>query len=148
MKTLDDKATREEIISRINTLSEHSTAQWGKMNVSQMLKHCRLWEEWVLGRVHYKRQFIGRIFGRMALKGILKDDKPMMRNALSYPAFIIKDNSIDFASERAKWIALIEAHARISNPGFVHTFFGKMTEEQIGYLAYKHYDHHLRQFNS
>jgi hypothetical protein len=147
MKTLDDKATRDEIISRINTLSMHSTAQWGKMNVSQMLKHCRLWQEWVLGRRNYKRQFIGLIFGRMALKGVLKDDKPMMRNALSYPAFIIKD-SCDFTSERSKWIALIEEHAHLSNPGFVHTFFGKMTEAQIGELAYKHYDHHLRQFNS
>lgn len=147
MKTLDDKVTRDEIINRVNTLSEHSTAQWGQMNVNQMLKHCRLWEEWVLGRRHYKRQFIGRIFGRMALRGILKDDQPMMRSAPSYAAFIIKE-PCDFASERGKWIGLIEEHAHISNSGFVHTFFGKMSEEQIGYLAYKHFDHHLRQFNS
>lgn len=31
---------------------------------------------------------------------------------------------------------------------FMHPFFGKITREQIGYLAYKHDDHHLRQFNA
>jgi len=29
----------------------------------------------------------------------------------------------------------------------MHPFFGKMTKEQVGYLAYKHTDHHLWQFN-
>jgi hypothetical protein len=40
----------------------------------------------------------------------------------------------------------VEAYANYSNPGFVHDFFGKMTDEQIGIFAYKHADHHLRQF--
>jgi hypothetical protein len=45
MNSVFDKATRDELISRINTLNENSTAQWGKMNIYQMLKHCILWEE-------------------------------------------------------------------------------------------------------
>jgi hypothetical protein len=40
------------------------------------------------------------------------------------------------------------AHAHFSDPGLVHPFFGRMTPEQIGYMLYKHTDHHLRQFNS
>jgi len=35
-----------------------------------------------------------------------------------------------------------------SNDGFIHPFFGKLTKEQAGYMAYKHIDHHLRQFNA
>jgi len=45
---------------------------------------------------------------------------------------------------------LINEYSAYSFPdySFVHPFFGKMTKEQIGYHAYKHIDHHLRQFNS
>ena len=148
MKTIFDKTTRDELINRINTLTENSTAQWGKMNIYQMLKHCTLWEEMILGRVKCKRVFIGRLLGKMALKSSLKDDKPMMRNAVTSPELKVKEVDGDIASEKAKWIALIEEHAHFSNPEFVHPFFGRMTKEQVGYHTYKHTDHHLRQFNS
>ena len=147
MKTIFDQETRAKLIHRINTLNENSRAQWGKMNVYQMLKHCRLWEEMLMGKKKYKRVFIGRLFGKIALRMVLKDEKPMSRNAPTIPELKIKENG-DVSSEKAKWIALIEEHTHFSNPDFVHPFFGKMTEEQIGYFAYKHTDHHLRQFNS
>ncbi len=148
MKTVFDKTTRDELINRINTLNENSTAQWGRMNVYQMLKHCTLWEEWIAGKTKYKQVLIGRLFGKMALKSVLKDESILGRNTPTIPAFRIGENNGDVASERAKWVALIEGYEHFSNPDFVHAFFGKMTKEQIGYLAYKHTDHHLRQFNS
>jgi len=148
MKTIFDKTTRDELINRINTLTENSTAQWGKMNIYQMLKHCTLWQEMILGRVKCKRVFIGRLLGKMALKSSLKNDKPMMRHAVTSPELKVKEVDGDIASEKAKWIALIEEHAHFSNPEFVHPFFGRMTKEQVGYHTYKHTDHHLRQFNS
>jgi Protein of unknown function (DUF1569) len=148
MKTIFDKTTRDELINRINTLNENSTAQWGKMKIYQMLKHCTLWEEMIFGRKKYKRVFIGRLFGKLALKNVLKDENPLRRNSPSIPELKIKENNADIASEKKKWIALIEEYAHFSNPGLVHPFFGKMTKEQIGYFVYKHTDHHLRQFNS
>lgn len=148
MKTIYDKATRDELISRINLLNENSIPQWGKMNIYQMLKHCTLWEEMVLGRLKSRRIFIGRLFGKMALKSILSDEKPMMRNAITSPELKVKESNGNVASERTKWIALIQEQAQFSNPNFVHPFFGKMTKEQIGYFIYKHSDHHLRQFNN
>jgi hypothetical protein len=39
MKTIFDKATRDELTARINMLTENSGPNWGKMNVYQMLKH-------------------------------------------------------------------------------------------------------------
>ena len=45
MKTVFDPSVREELIKRIESLDEGRKAQWGKMNVCQMLRHCRLWEE-------------------------------------------------------------------------------------------------------
>jgi len=148
MKTVFDKATRDELITRINSLNENSTAQWGKMNIYQMLKHCTKWEEWIQSNRKNKRAFIGLLFGRMALKSVLKDESPLMRNSPTIPELIIKEHSGDIASEKKRWITLIEQYTHYSDAGFVHSFFGKMTKEQVGYMAYKHTDHHLRQFNS
>lgn len=148
MKTIFDKTTRDELISRINTLNENSTAQWGKMNVNQMLKHCILWQEMILGKKKYKQAFIGRLFGKMILKNALKDESPMKHSTPTLPEFKNLEMNCDIAAQKKEWIALIEEHTHFSNPDFVHPFFGKMTKEQIGYHAYKHIDHHLRQFNS
>ncbi|MGI8812338.1 MAG: DUF1569 domain-containing protein [Pyrinomonadaceae bacterium] len=146
MKTIFDKTTRDELIGRINSLNENSTAQWGKMNAYQMLKHCTLFEEMVLGRKKFKRSFLGRLFGKMAMKDFIKDE-PIKRNVPTLSELKIKENNGDVGSERKKWIALIEEYAHFSNSDFVHPFFGKMTEEQIGFLNYNNTDHHLRQFN-
>lgn len=150
MKTIFDKATREELIGRINSLNESNTAKWGKMNVYQMIKHCSLFDEWILGKNQpvYKQAFIGRVFGKIALKGLLKDEAPMKRNMITIAGFKIKETAGDIENQKDKWRALIHAYEHFSNPGFVHTFFGKMTNEEIGLLVYKHTDHHLRQFTA
>ncbi len=146
MKTLFDKSTRDEIIARINSLNENSIAQWGKMSVYQMLKHCAMWEEMILGKATYKQMFLGRLFGRMALKSVLKDETPLGKNSPTVPAFKITGEG-DVESQKQQWIMLLEEEANFSNLNFVHPFFGKMTTGQIGQMAYKHADHHLRQFN-
>jgi Protein of unknown function (DUF1569) len=147
MKTIFDKTTRDQLIGRINGISETAEAQWGKMSVYQMLKHCTQWEEMMLGRKKYKRAFLGRLFGKMALNNLIKDENPMKPNLPTLPEFKIVGTG-DVAAEREKWIILIDEHARSEHINFVHPFFGKLTKEQTGYLAYKHIDHHLRQFNS
>ena len=147
MKSIFEKTTRDELINRISSVSENSTAQWGKMNVYQMLKHCIIWDEWVLSKKPNKQVFMGRLFGRMALKKVLKDDSPLGRNSPTGAEFKVTETSGDIAAEKEKWISLIKQYDGFNNPVFVHLFFGKMTNEQIGYMAYKHADHHLRQFN-
>jgi len=150
MKTIFDKATRAELIGRINTLDETRTARWGTMNVYQMLRHCTLWEAWIQGtpRRTYKQAFIGRVFGTMALNNMTKDDKPLKKNIPTTKEFKIRETNGDVAAERRRWVALVEAYEHYSNPDFIHDFFGRMTREQVGQLAYKHTDHHLRQFGA
>ncbi|MBL0743397.1 DinB family protein [Chryseolinea lacunae] len=147
MKTVFDKPTRDELIRRIDSLSENDTAQWGKMSVYQMAKHCALWEEMVMGTLPIKRAFIGYLFGRLALKQSLKDDKPMGHNAPTSPKLLVKERHGDLAAEKKKWKTLLEENAQSPARNFVHPFFGTITTEQLGYHAFKHIDHHLRQFN-
>ena len=146
MKTISDQTTRDELIERIKRLNENATAQWGKMNVHQMVRHCSLWEELMLGKKKYKRSLIGFLFGRIALKSLTRDEKPLTRNTPTLPDLKIKETG-DFEKEKARWISLMMEQASYSGPEINHPFFGKMTKEQSGYLLYKHTDHHLRQFN-
>src|ERR1700761_2541093 len=105
MKLIFDNATRDELITRINALNEHSKAQWGKMTVSQMMKHCLQWDEMALGKTRYKQSFIGRLFGKMALKDMLKDEL-VKRNLPTVPSFKIQEQP-DFADTKKKWITLL-----------------------------------------
>jgi hypothetical protein len=149
MKTVFDEATRSELIRRISSLHENKEAQWGKMNVYQMAKHCSLWNEWVHGRNNpiYTRSFLGRIFGKWALKSSVKDETPMQRNIPTSRDLVIKEETGNLELQKKKWMEFIAAYAQYSNPAFVHDFFGIMTREEIGIFAYKHSDHHLRQFS-
>ncbi|SHN00557.1 DUF1569 domain-containing protein [Mucilaginibacter sp. OK098] len=147
MKTIFDKTTRDELIARINTLNENSTAQWGKMDIYQVLKHCTLYEEMLLGKRKFKRMFLGRLFGKIALKELIGDESQIKQNLPTIPEMKVNVNNGDIVVEKQHWITLINEHAHSSNPEFVHAFCGKVTKEQSGYLSYKHTDHHLRQFN-
>jgi hypothetical protein len=118
------------------------------MNVYQMLKHCTLSEEMYLGITVYKRAFIGRLFGKVALKSMLKDDSPLARNNPTVPQCKVTEQNGDVAAQKKQWIELVEEYGKTTKTDFEHTFFGKMTREQMGQLAYKHLDHHLRQFSN
>lgn len=145
MKTVLDKVTRDELTARISSLSENSAALWGKMNVYQMTKHCTLWEEMTQTNKKQKRAFVGLIFGKMALRKVLKDDAPLAHSTPTLPELRITGDG-DVAAEKAKWIILIGGYEHFATTDYEHPFFGKMTREQVGQLAYKHTDHHLRQF--
>ena len=146
MKQLFDAEVRAEVIKRINSLETSSTALWGKMSVHQMVKHCIIWDEWVQGthKPVYKQLLIGWIFGRMALKGNVKDDRPIKKNMPTGRDFTVKEEGGDLEVLKSAWIALLGGYAHYSNPAFVHDFFGRMTRDEIGIFAYKHADHHLQ----
>jgi len=148
MKTIFDKNIRVKLSERIGQINQNDKAQWGKMNTFQMLKHNTYWNSWILGKDDhtYKQEFIGKIFGKMALRKMIKNEKPFDKNIPTSAQFKVKESNGDLESEKSKWISLIREYENYSNPNFVHDFFGKMTKEQIGVLVYKHTDHHLRQF--
>ncbi len=148
MQTVFDNSTREKLINRIKLLDSSHKAHWGKMNVFQMLKHNTYWNGWILGKDDhsYYHAFMGKIFGKIALWRMIKDEKPFDKNIPASDQFIVKELSGDLEFEKSKCISLIEEYENFNNPDFIHDFFGKMTRDQIGVLVYKHTDHHLRQF--
>ena len=148
MKSVFDITTRNELVERIKSLNPENSAQWGRMNVYQMVKHCTLHEDMVLGKLKIKRVFIGRLMGGMLLKKVLKDDKPFGKNSPTSSLLKTLRESGDIEQQKKEWIDRLDQYATYTDPDFIHPFFGPMTKDQIGFFASKHVDHHLRQFGA
>lgn len=148
IKTILDPKLRDETIQRVQQLKSNLIPIWGTMNAYQMLKHCRLFEAWIhgIGEWDYSSSRSTPLQAAEALANITSDDTPLILFAPSSEILIVTDTEGDFETEKNTWIDYLKRYKSYSNPAFVHDFFGKMTEEQIGILAYKHTDHHLRQF--
>lgn len=148
MKNVFDVQTINEFKQRINALNANSQAKWGKMTVYQMLKHCTENEKLMLQERKFKRVFLGRIFGKMALKASIKDAKPFSHNSPTHPDLVIKSDG-DVEKQKDLWIEMLSKYPKKTKKdfiGFLHPFFGKMDKEQVNKWTYKHVDHHLRQF--
>ena len=148
MKNLFEPGTTKEIRERIGRLGPTSQRQWGKMSAAQAMAHCSVGMEWAVGDNNPPRMFIGRIIGPVAKSQLLKDEKPMGRNAPTAKSLVVKDDR-DLGKECARLSSLVERFAAGGPQGCTshpHTFFGKMTPEEWAQLMYKHLDHHLRQF--
>jgi hypothetical protein len=149
MKNLFDKDAYAEITSRLNTLTPQTQRQWGKMNVAQMLAHCKEAFKVPLSDKKMPRSILGLLVGWM-IKSKLYNDEPWKRNLPTAPNFIIKDER-DFEKEKQGLIELInQFHSggpeKVGR--FPHPMFGTFTPTQWGQSMYKHIDHHLAQFDA
>lgn len=146
MDNLFEPATAAEVISRIQKLHPTSQAQWGKMNVAQMLAHCQAPMEVYFGEKKVKRQLMGILFGKMVIKKLLSD-KPWRKSLPTAREFKIAD-ARDFEVEKNKLVGIV---SRFSEEGytitsFTHPFFGKMSSQEYALFNYRHLNHHLQQF--
>ena len=147
MKTLFDDSDRRSIITRLHTLQPAAARVWGKMNPAQMLAHCAGALEIGTGDRPTKQRLIGKIivpFIRASALG----EKPFSRNSPTDPAIVIAD-ARDFDKERTRLLALIDRFVERGPTAAgqeIHSFFGKLSGDEWGRLAYKHIDHHLTQF--
>ena len=146
MKTVFDAATRNELETRIHSLTAQSQALWGKMNVAQMLKHCALCDDMFFGTLTIKRVFIGRLIGPMVLRKILSGKVAIRKNSPTSPSLTSTISSEETEQQKKQWLSSLSRYEHYTHSGFIHPFFGRMTVEQVGQLAYQHADHHLRQF--
>ena len=147
MKTIFDTQTQHEMGQRLAQLNVGKQPLWGNMTAPQMLKHLRIWEEMIHNNKAYPRPLIGRLIGPLVMKSVLKKPE-LAKNTPTIPEMRMTGNDIDFEAEQQKLTALLSGYANYNLPdySFIHPFFGKMTREQIGRMAYMHLDHHLRQF--
>lgn len=147
MRNLFEEASFNEINNRVNNLSAESPRQWGKMNVAQMLAHCKKAFYMPLSEKKLPRSMMGLLIG-WAFKKKLYNDDPWKKNLPTSPAFIVKDDR-NFDKEKQELLDLVKRFYT-AGPEKVgrhpHPMFGTFTLEQWGMAMYKHLDHHLQQF--
>lgn len=149
MPSLFTTTDRQEIITRLGQLNAQSPAAWGKMNITQMLRHCQAPLKVATGQLKLKQGLIGLLFGKMAKRQLLAP-VPFKPNLPTAPEFKVSVPQLDFEKEREQLIDLIRKFGEtgpVASRG-KHPFFGAMTEEEWDTLQWKHLDHHLRQFNA
>lgn len=138
----------EELIRRINSLTPGTKAQWGKMNVAQMLAHCNVTYEMVYENKHQKPNFFMRQILKAFVKQMVVNETPYKKNVRTAPAFIIADKR-DFEQERDRLIQYIHKTVELGESNFdgrESLSFGKLSTTEWNNMFYKHLDHHLTQF--
>lgn len=139
----------QEIINRVSNLNENTQANWGKMNVAQMLKHCQLPLDVATQKkeMEAKAGFLKRFVFKSFIKPHMYNDKPWKPNLKTPKEFVIT-NTNTFTSEKENLTTLVNEFAnKKDNTNWpTHPLFGDFTTEQRGKMQYKHLDHHLKQF--
>jgi hypothetical protein len=153
MANLLQQSTRTEIIERINRLSPDAQAQWGKMNVNQMLCHVTDQLRVSLGDKKAAGGGGASLFGRTILKFLVLNVIPIPRNVPTSPAVDqLKDGTppTDFASDKKTLLEYIEKFAKAPEDfsWSSHFKFGPLNKKEWAALAAKHLDHHLKQFGA
>lgn len=142
------KTETEKVIDRINQLSPETQAQWGKMNVAQMLAHCNVTYEMVYDNIHPKPNAFVKLLLKMMVKNTVVNEVPYKKNNQTAAQFIIKDEK-DFTSEKKRLVDYITKTQELGETHFdgkeSHSF-GSLKTTEWNNMFYKHLNHHLTQF--
>ena len=147
MKNIFNPLYAEEILIRIDKLDPHSHAQWGKMDVAQMLAHCSSFQDIAIGISFPPRGLLGILIGKF-VKSIFYNDKQLAHNMSTIPTILITVEK-EFETEKEKLkqkIITFQKNGPEKCTTHPHPFFGKLTPDQWGKGIYKHLHHHLKQF--
>lgn len=145
MKSFFEDGVYDELTSRLNRIGKDTTPVWGKMNAGQMLHHCQMPLNIILGKEDYgvkPNWLINLLF-----KKSMYSDKLWKKNLPTARGFAIKDER-DFDTEKETIVSLLaELNTQREHEDWQpHPAFGKLTKAQWGKMQYKHLDHHFRQF--
>ena len=142
------RETTTEFIRRINCLSGNENPLWGKMNVGQMLSHCCLPYQQILGENTDRPPLIMRVLMQWFFRKAMTNDQPYRKNLPTGPKFI-RTGTHDVSEERQRLISYVEAIELLGPEGLASIpslSLGKLSAVEWSNMLYKHLDHHLRQF--
>jgi hypothetical protein len=148
MSSIFNPSDLEATIERINHLTPSTPAQWGKMDVAQMMVHASKPFQVATGELNLKRNFIAFLIGGWAKKRYITNGQPFEHNSPTVPNFVIVEPQ-DFDKSKAELIAKLRQVSVGGHDGLTkdpHPFFGKMNGDEWDRLLSMHTDHHLRQF--
>ena len=144
-RSLSSESDRQKLLVRLDRLSPDATPLWGKMTASQMLAHLADWM--LMARGELKTAPIKRVLRHPPIKQLAIYWLPFPKNVPTAPELIGREPSA-WNVERAAVRRHLQSFEKL-DPGMTwpeHPVFGTMTTKAWCVFAYRHMDHHLRQF--
>lgn len=142
-KNLYDDAVYEEVLERLSKLTPDTQPTWGTMDVAQMLAHCAEVQDVYNGKplkVPFRMPFV-----RPLARTLLLSEKPFKKNYQTIDQFKMVDQE-DFSTQRDRLIDSLRTMQAFGRRELQHKIMGRMSEDEVGWITYKHLDHHFRQF--
>lgn len=142
--SLHDAGVYRESRERVTRLTPDAAAEWGEMSVTRMLTHCTEVQRVLNGGPLEGTPWYVKPFGPL-IKRLVLGGNPFPKHARTHPQYEVTKEG-DFETEKHR---LLDALAEFRADGereLEHPLFGRLTADEAGWAAYKHLDHHLRQF--
>ena len=145
-KSIWREGDRRELEARVARLTPALPARWGRMTAPRMLVHLCDAFRMASGELPVAPRGV-RALASWPLKQIIIYGLPLPRGAPTAPELLSREPAAwddDMRELRARMDAFVRG-----GPGAcaaAHPLFGRMSGRGWGVLAYKHTDHHLRQF--
>jgi hypothetical protein len=150
MNTILDPRTHDEILRRIDALTPESRRQWGRMSVGGMVCHLNDAFEMVLGEreASLRPTLLFRTVVRFVA---FSTPLPWPKGSPTAPEADQEQKGTppgDFEADREKLRVLVERFTAAAKADALapHPLFGRLSRGEWGRWAYRHTDHHLRQF--
>jgi hypothetical protein len=141
VKTLHDPGARAEILDRLGRLTPAATPGWGRMDAVHMVAH--LVDALRMGTGELPLPFKKSPLRLRPVKLLVIYALPFPRDVPTAPGLIARPPG-DWQREVDEMRTRVQSFT--ANPDVVHPIFGKLSLKDWGALAYKHVDHHFRQF--
>ncbi len=147
MRTLWDPKRRHELLTRLERLAPDARPRWGRLTAPGMLAHVNDGLRMATGELAVARKRVP-ILRVPVFKQIVIFWLPFPRGAPTAPELLARTDRASFDAERAAFPRLIAEFAGRADAAEwpSHPAFGAMSKRAWGALAYRHVDHHFRQF--
>ena len=145
MKTLWNAPARQDVRQRLARLTPGSNRRWGTMSAPQMIAHLVDAMRMAIGELPVPSKTLPLRY--TPIKQLVIYCLPFPKGAPTAPQLVSRAPG-DWPSECATLLTLIERFAE-GDRGAAwpeHPAFGRLTGSNWGVLAYRHIDHHFKQF--
>jgi hypothetical protein len=148
MRTLNNAVDRAGIIRRLKTVAPDAKGRFGTLTAPRMITHLIDSSRMSMGEVEGLRTGMP-VLSWPPFKQLLLYVLPIPKAKAKTAPQLLATSPTDMAKDVDRLCGLVERFAKPDTTvGATHPAFGTMTRESWGILAYKHIDHHLRQFGA
>ena len=146
MKSLWQDDVRSSVLSRVDKVDADAQRQWGTMTPERMLAHLTESMKMCVGEMTPRPKRVPLRF--FPLKQLAIYLMPFPKGLPTAPELVAfsPEAAIEESKDELRRLFTLFAGRRGEKSWPNHPAFGTMSAGAWGVLAYRHFDHHLRQF--